>query len=164
MKTILVGCLLLGVLLAANAWSDTRSTSPVLQLRAHQPSDRDLLGGQARLALPAAARAGGWTGATGWAGARSVTGDTLRLAALRVEFVRESPDDPDTSGDGTFDLSTGSPDDLDPPPHDDAYLERQLLALERYFTAVSNGHLEIRSTLYPAGAGDGFALPQVMRY
>ncbi len=138
---------LLGLFAASSA-----AAEPQLALRPQQASDRDLLGRSARLALPAAERTSAEAG-----------GQLLRLAAIRVEFVREVPDDPATDGDGTFDYSAGDG-SLEAPPHDRAYFERQLSGLVNYYQAVSTGVLSLQPTLYPAGDRQAYALPQPMRY
>ncbi|MDZ7346990.1 MAG: hypothetical protein ONA69_09400, partial [candidate division KSB1 bacterium] len=52
--------------------------------------------------------------------------DTLKVLALRVQFIRDSLKT--TTGDGTFDLSHSDEYLIDRPPHDRIYFEHQLLA------------------------------------
>lgn len=75
-----------------------------------------------------------------------VTGlQTVRVLALRVQFQQDS--DPRTTGDGRF-LLTGSPFQIDPPPHDSAYFASKLRFLENYFRKVSNDQLTIQADLF----------------
>ncbi|MDZ7316291.1 MAG: hypothetical protein ONB24_09235, partial [candidate division KSB1 bacterium] len=88
--------------------------------------------------------------------------DTLKVLALRVQFIRDSLKT--TTGDGTFDLSHSDEYLIDRPPHDRIYFEHQLLALRNYFYTVSNGKLVIESTVLPNGLNDSYALPHDMVY
>ncbi|MFQ6091956.1 MAG: FG-GAP-like repeat-containing protein [bacterium] len=90
--------------------------------------------------------------------------DTVRVLALRVQFQKD--DEPQTTGDGTFDLSTSSEAEIDPPPHNYGYFERHLRALRNYYHSASQGKLVILSTLYTCG-GDSdyvFNLPHRMAF
>jgi hypothetical protein len=65
--------------------------------------------------------------------------ETVRILAAMVEF---SPDnDPLTTGNGLFDMSTTAGQIIDPPPHDKAYFENHLLFLRNYWERVTNGTL-----------------------
>ncbi len=126
--------------------------APTLRLRVHAPSDRDLLGAAARLRQERTARR-----------ALSPTApESLSIAAIRVDFVRDS--DPGTTGDGKFDLSNPGGNGLDRPPHDRDYFERQLLALENYWRTVSGGRLELVTTVFPEEAAAAFTLPHPMAF
>ena len=87
-----------------------------------------------------------------------------RILALRVDFPRENPDEPTTTGVGAFDLRSAEdyalPYDL--PPHDRAYFERHLTALARYYEVVSEGRVEISSEVFPRVAQQAYTLPQPM--
>ena len=88
--------------------------------------------------------------------------DTIHVLAIRVEF---QPDNlSTTTGDGTFDLTTGSNVKLDPPPHNKAYFEAQLAALANYYRTVSAGKLVIVGEVYPEGSEDSYKLPNPMVY
>jgi len=71
--------------------------------------------------------------------------DTIRILALMVEFKIDT--DSRTSGNGKF-LSSGSSQQIDPPPHDAAYFVNKLRFLENYFRKVSNGQVIIRADLF----------------
>ncbi len=91
--------------------------------------------------------------------------NTLRMLAIRVEFVREDPDDPTTTGDGTFDLrdSTQFKEEtghlFDAAPHDSAYFGKHIEALSRYWYTVSNGKVSIEGTVYPPEPEAVYTLP-----
>ncbi len=93
---------------------------------------------------------------------RSTAPDTLRLLALRAEFVQD--DLKTTTGDGTFDLSSESNYVIDRPPHNRTYFQHQLLALRNYFATISNGRLIIESTVLPEGENDSYKLSEDMVY
>ncbi len=88
--------------------------------------------------------------------------DTLRVLALRVQFVRDSLKT--TTGDGHFNLSDTSEYSIDRPPHNKTYFEHQLLALHNYFSTISNGQLTIESNVLPAGETDAYQMPHNMVY
>ncbi|MBI4417985.1 MAG: hypothetical protein HY563_04355 [Ignavibacteriales bacterium] len=77
---------------------------------------------------------------------RATTLQTVRVLGLLVEFQQDA--DPRTSGTGRF-LTSGSPLQIDPPPHDSAYFASKLRFLENYFGKVSNGWLTIQAELFP---------------
>jgi len=72
--------------------------------------------------------------------------DTVKVLALRVQFKKDT--DPFTTGDGTFDTSLPSSPVIDPPPHNKAYFESQLLALKNYYYKVSGGKLVINYSVF----------------
>ncbi len=82
--------------------------------------------------------------------------DTLRILAIRVAF--QTDDDPRTTGDGCFDLTSPSEPMIDPPPHDGTYFEHQLTALSNYYQSVSNGKL----VLLPHVVDTVYTLDKVM--
>ncbi len=88
--------------------------------------------------------------------------DTLRVAALRVQFVPDSLKT--TTGNGRFDLSEGGDAVIDRPPHNKTYFEHQLLALRNYFRTVSNGRLIIEYRVWPDDLNDAYDLPHDMVY
>ena len=71
---------------------------------------------------------------------QSILIDTLRILAVMVEFQKDNIEQ--TTGDGTFQL-TGSPAQIDPPPHDSAYFRNKIRFVENYFRKVSHGKLTI---------------------
>lgn len=88
--------------------------------------------------------------------------DTLRLLALRVEFVADTI--AETTGDGKFMLQPPSEPTIDPPPHDRRYFDAQLQALANYYRTVSNGKLILTWDLYPQAETTAYQLPNPMIY
>jgi M6 family metalloprotease-like protein len=88
--------------------------------------------------------------------------DTLDLLAIRVDFKRDTISQ--TTGDGRFILAASSQNTIDPPPHNRAYFEAQLLALKNYFANVSAGKLVLRYQVFPAGSDEAYHLDQPMNY
>ena len=89
--------------------------------------------------------------------------DTVRVAAIRVEFVTD--DAPTTTGNGRFDLSlSDSPYQIDPPPHNRLYFEDHLQFLKNYFLKVSQGQLVVEGTVFPLAVDSAYQLPQPMTY
>ncbi len=72
--------------------------------------------------------------------------DTLRTLAIMVQF--QPDEDSRTTGDGQFDLSDGTTDILNPPPHDAEYFEYHLEFARRYYDEVSGGRLTIEYTVW----------------
>jgi hypothetical protein len=72
----------------------------------------------------------------------SVTPDTLYVYAIRVQFKQYN--DPNTTGDGRFDLSNHYPDSIDAPPHDSTYFLDHLEFMRNYFEKSSKGKLIIK--------------------
>ena len=95
-------------------------------------------------------------------GSRGEKPDTVRLLALRVQF--QSDDDPQTTGDGTFDMTENPDVEIDPPPHDYDYFERHLRALKHYYHSVSHDKLVIVSDLFPTELDGSFTLPHVISH
>lgn len=96
--------------------------------------------------------------------------DTLRILALRVEFQKETPDDPTTTGRGVFDRRTQQQyfaqegHLVDPTPHDKKYFESHLEALDRFYEAVSNGKLKLASEVWPPVDSAAYQLPNLHNY
>lgn len=82
--------------------------------------------------------------------------DTITILAIRVDFLYEDPDDPQTTGRGRFDLR--SKEDfiaqeghgLDPAPHNRAYFEAHLRSLAQYWNVVSRGKLQLVFEVWPS--------------
>ncbi len=95
---------------------------------------------------------------------------TLRLLGLRFDFQKEIIDDPNTTGDGTFDLR----DTLafleqykhlyDPSPHNRQYFEAHFQALRDYYFFVSRGQLDLTWDVYPLEQDSVYHLPHDMAY
>jgi len=95
---------------------------------------------------------------------------TIKVLAARVTFQKEIPDDPTTTGDGTFDFRDTTQFKaeeghlIDPAPHGKAYFESHLEALKNYWETVSKGKLIIEYDVLPAADTEVFQLPQSMAY
>lgn len=72
----------------------------------------------------------------------SAVPDTLYIYAIRVQFKPDN--NPNTTGDGTFDLSNSYPDSVDAPPHDSAYFAQHLEFLKNYYYKSSKGKLVVK--------------------
>lgn len=96
--------------------------------------------------------------------------DTLNILALKIEFQRENPDDPNTTGDGTFDIRTYEQfvaeegHYIDPAPHTTSYFSSHLEALRRYWYFVSEGKLDLIWDVYPREESLTYRLQQPMSY
>jgi hypothetical protein len=67
--------------------------------------------------------------------------ETLNVYAAMVQFQQDS--DPNTTGDGRFDVSSNYPDSVDAPPHDSLYFANHLEFLKNYYYKASKGKLII---------------------
>jgi M6 family metalloprotease-like protein len=100
----------------------------------------------------------------------SVAMDTLNVLALKVEFQREVPDNPKTTGDGTFDLRdfdqflAEEGHYIDPTPHTSSYFHSHMEALRRYWYFASDKKLNLTWDVYPAQESLAFRLPETMSY
>ena len=88
-----------------------------------------------------------------------------RVVVLRVDFPLEEPDELTTSGTGQFDLRSlteALPDyesPYDTPPHDRAFYEAHLVALDRYYDTVSEGRVRVQAEVFPRAADGAYRLP-----
>lgn len=91
--------------------------------------------------------------------------ETLRVCAIRVEFATV-PDPSKISGNGgRFDLSDKRGEVLiDPAPHDRRYFSKHMESLANYYRAMSYGHLEIASVVYPLENDSAYVLDNVGDY
>ncbi len=94
----------------------------------------------------------------------------IRVLAIRVNFKREVTDDPQTTGDGTFDLRTKAVFEaeekhlIDPAPHNRNYFEKHMEALAAYYKVVSNGRLEVTFDVYPRAVDSAYQLDSSMSH
>jgi M6 family metalloprotease-like protein len=96
--------------------------------------------------------------------------DTIRILALRVDFVYETTDDPLTTGRGYFDLrdtltyyeEMGH--FIDPSPHLREYFSKHLKALANYYDFVSEGKLVLEWEVFPQVDDSSYHLPHQMGY
>jgi len=103
-------------------------------------------------------------------GSASVATDTVNVLVLKVEFQREIQDNPNTTGDGTFDMR--SYEDfyseeghyIDPAPHTSSYFNSHMEALRRYWYFVSEKQLSLTWDIYPNAESLAYRLPEQMSY
>lgn len=93
----------------------------------------------------------------------------LRVAALRVEFVRDSLST--TTGAGAFRYAevdsfyTETPPDtiyFDPPPHDSRYFADHIEFQNFYWNKMSAGNVNLTCDVFPAGSHAAYKLPKQM--
>jgi hypothetical protein len=75
--------------------------------------------------------------------------DTITVVAGMIAFQPESPDNPFTTGTGTFDTSHPASPVLDAPPHAARYFSGHLAFLQDYVSTVSRGRVAVRVLLLP---------------
>jgi M6 family metalloprotease-like protein len=90
--------------------------------------------------------------------------DTLKICALRVEFVEDSNSLTTGTGKMWVDSVTTDKFAIDPCPHDKAYFEDQISAVSNYFKTVSKNKLTIIGNVYPREEKAAYQLPQKMAY
>ncbi len=90
--------------------------------------------------------------------------DTIRVLAIRVEFQPDGTSR--TTGDGTFDIRPyeQSPHPFDPLPHNKAYFESHMTALQNYYLAVSDTQLYVDFDVFPEADSTAYRLPDSMGY
>ncbi len=94
----------------------------------------------------------------------------LRILSVRVDFQLESPDDPTTTGNGKFDFRSfdqfyvDEQHQIDPAPHNKAFFEAHLSALNNYWGTVSDSHLTLQYDVYPPDSDSAYHLPHSMAY
>ena len=97
------------------------------------------------------------------AAASSLAPDSIRILAIRVEFVEDNS--ANTTGNGKFDLSQpAGPYQIDPPPHTKVYFEDHLLFLKNYYAKISAGRLLLNGEVFPAADTQAFLLDQPMTH
>ena len=89
-------------------------------------------------------------------------GPVQNVVAVRVDFPPDTTSN--TTGTGEFDLSSGSQEEINPPPHDRTYFRRQMEALRHYYRTVSRGAVDFSFTVHPQGEQEAYTLPQQMSY
>lgn len=94
----------------------------------------------------------------------------IRILAIKAQFLKEVPDDPQTTGDGNFDLrdigqfQTEEGHFIDPSPHNNDYFLAHLQALSSYYETVSNGRLSLVYDIYPKAETGVYQLSEPMAY
>jgi M6 family metalloprotease-like protein len=92
-------------------------------------------------------------------------GDYEKLIVILVDFQEETVDDPNTTGNGKFQLEP-DPDyvySIGAPPHDREYFEANLEAMKYYYLAVSAGSYNLQYDVWPKDKA-AYTLPQSMGY
>ena len=97
------------------------------------------------------------------------TPKTIRILAIRVQFKKEIPDDPSTTGDGLFDLRSyeqfyqEEKHIIDPAPHNRQYFKAHIQALGNYWQIVSQGKVQFEFDVYPKG-DTAYTLPYTISH
>jgi M6 family metalloprotease-like protein len=100
----------------------------------------------------------------------AVLTDSIHILVLKVDFRQENPDDPNTTGDGNFDLRTYEQfyqeehNYIDPAPHNTSYFNSHMEALRRYWYFVSDKRLNLTWDIFPREESLSFRLPVRMAY
>ncbi|MEA3296283.1 MAG: T9SS type A sorting domain-containing protein [candidate division Zixibacteria bacterium] len=100
---------------------------------------------------------------------------TINILVLRFDFQYEEVDDPNTTGRGVINLNNPIIDPvdsaiyydtvghwIDPPPHNSAYFDAHLCALQKYWETVSKGRYSIKWDIFPPGNDSTYKLPLPM--
>ena len=91
--------------------------------------------------------------------------DTVDLLVVRVGFAaNRRPDLTSMDASGDFRLAPDSTAIVDPPPHDVAYYEAQLLALQEYYRVQSHGQLFVRGSVFPPDGEPSLKLSDIADY
>ena len=99
----------------------------------------------------------------------SIAPRTIKILAIRVQFKKEIPDDPATTGNGWFDLRSyeqfylEEEHIIDPAPHNRQYFETHIQALGNYWNIVSQGKIQFELDVYPKG-DTAYTLPYTMSH
>lgn len=90
--------------------------------------------------------------------------DKLNLCSIRIEFQPE--ENILTTGDGRFMLNDSgvTPYTIDPPPHDRSYFQDQIIAVDNYYRAASNSHLQIKGQVFPLQQISSYQMSEPMGY
>jgi len=90
--------------------------------------------------------------------------DTVRVLALRIDFLRDSAGPLSTTPDGRFDLRDSTGLIVDPPPHNRSFYASHMEALRRYYWKQSGGTLFIDYDIYPAEEDSAYHLADTIHY
>jgi M6 family metalloprotease-like protein len=91
---------------------------------------------------------------------------TIRLLAIRVDFLTDRAGDSTSTPDGSFDLNPNGYDSLtvDPPPRNRRYFESQLEAVRRYYAHQSRGKIQLEYDVYPQEQDSAYHLTDTADY
>ena len=90
--------------------------------------------------------------------------DTVRILALRVDFLYDGGGSGSTTEDGRFDLRDSTGLLIDPPPHDRAFFASHMEALRRYYAQQSGGQLVLDWEIFPAENDSAYHLSDTADY
>ncbi len=92
--------------------------------------------------------------------------DTVRILALRVDFLHDSAGAASTTEDGRFNLQPRDSSDVlvDPAPHNRTFFDRHFEALRRYYERQSGGQLVLTWDIYPAEEDSAYHLDDTADY
>ncbi|MBN1504978.1 MAG: immune inhibitor A, partial [Candidatus Eisenbacteria bacterium] len=88
----------------------------------------------------------------------------LRALVLRVDFLSDRTGSLTTSEGGRFDLRNGATAVIDPPPHNRDYFAAHMQALSRYYLAMTDSHVVIQASVFPAAQDSAFHLSDTADY
>ncbi|MCK4656722.1 MAG: hypothetical protein KAT85_06800, partial [candidate division Zixibacteria bacterium] len=92
----------------------------------------------------------------------------INICAIRVQFQKEEPDDPNTTGLGQFDMRSQESfvkeerHPIDMSPHGRSYFESHLRALHEYWNVVSQGRIRLTYRVFPSGEDSVYTLSNQM--
>ena len=101
---------------------------------------------------------------------------TIRVLVIRVEFLYEDPDDPQTTGRGKMILTPNDEDSLIErngcttfnlyydPPHDKKYFKHLMEFLSNYYYASTFGRVKVEFVIKPDGDTAAYQLPHTLGY
>jgi len=93
---------------------------------------------------------------------------SIDICAIRVQFQKEEPDDPNTTGLGHFDMRSQEEymiqerHPIDMSPHNRSYFESHLRALNEYWNVVSQGRVNLTYDVFPSEEDSVYTLSQDM--
>lgn len=90
--------------------------------------------------------------------------DSLRVCLIRVDFRTDRSGDSTSTPDGRFDLRTDVIAPVDPAPHNRAFYQTHIEALNRFYEAQSSNHLHITGTVFPTEPDSAFHLGDTADY
>ncbi len=95
--------------------------------------------------------------------------DTMKVLAIRVDFLTDRGGSQTSTPDGKFDLRSadqlGAPESLvDPPPHNRDYFMAHMKALSNYYYGQSYGRLVLEYDVFPVERDSAYHLSDTMDY
>ncbi|MFH1145057.1 MAG: hypothetical protein V1774_10985 [Candidatus Eisenbacteria bacterium] len=90
--------------------------------------------------------------------------DTVRILALRVDFLGDGAGAGSSTPDGRFDLRDSTGALIDPAPHNRTFFASHMEALRRYYDQQSGGMLALTWEIYPAEEDSAYHLSDTADY